>query len=179
MGKASEYRKKLAERRAKRESEEVLLPSGETWLLKRPDFQTFIMSGRCPQALVNRAIDTWKSSGKFDLGDAQAAVRDMDGQSILDMLEFVRLMVCEACTEPRVMLQGELEDAKAKGIDVSDVLLVTEIDSEDRQFIFNWAVGGVASDGLASFRGGQERGASGAGDDGAELRPETVSAAAN
>lgn len=149
MSRASEYRKKVQESRTSLPVEQVLLPSGDTWGLRRPDLQAWVVTGRLPQSLLEEGMKAWRELKivKGDVPDAEKLMAGMSDKDVLDSMIFMREIVREACVDPRI---GSGEDE----------IEPSEIDPDDFMFIFSWATG-AGLDGLRTFRTRQERGGSG------------------
>lgn len=159
MSKAAEYRKKVAESRETLPTEEVTMPSGFVWGLRRPDLQAWVLTGRLPQSLLEEGMKAWRELKivKGDVPDAEKLMAGMSDKDVLDSMIFMREIVRESCINPRI---GSGEDE----------IEPSEIDPADFMFIFQWATGGAGVDGLRTFRTGQERGTPGSSSHGKKQR---------
>lgn len=159
---AAEYRKRRDT--SKRPTQLVKTPSGFMWELRAPNILAYMATGRYPQSLVNKGMEAWKKTGKIDEKElGERLVKESSDEEIAQTLIFMRQIVTDACVKPRIVVGGIGEDE----------LDPIEIDPDDFRFIFNWCMthGGVQGiDALNTFRGGQQRGASGAKSDGKKLR---------
>jgi hypothetical protein len=126
------------------EPELVILPSGNTALLKRPSMLAMMKQGEIPNPLMEAAVD---------LLDGQAP-KDFGG--LVELLEHIAI---EAFVEPRISRNGSPQDGEIALSDLSDA---------DKLFVSGWMRG--VADEAAPFRT-DGPGAS-AGGDGGEVRDE-------
>lgn len=164
--KASEYRK----RKAKAElTAQITLPSGAVFTMRRPPLDLWIASGKVPQSFLRTMLQAQEAGPNAEV--------NLSADETIDGLAFVTESVIYACVEPRVALNPESDD----------VLGLSEMDTDDFQFLTAWVQQGcpgipvrtksggeVQVDNLQRFR--QKRpggGAAGNSSDGGEVREET------
>ncbi len=173
---ASEYRKRRSV--SSRPTQLVTVPSGFVWELRAPNILAYMATGRYPQSLVNKGMEAFKANGSIPESEVdrlkigEEVIQKSSDEEIAQTLIFMRQIVTDACVNPRIVVGGTGDDE----------LDPVEVDPDDFRFIFNWCLehGGVAGvDGLRTFRGGQERGATSDQPDGEELRSETVESLAS
>lgn len=143
---------------------DLLLPSGNTCLVKRPGVQGLIKAG------LLDSLDSLTSIVQVDHIDANdpkkmaAAVSGMaaDPQRISDALEVVDKAICFAVVAPKVFrpvvlgADGNPELLEGKEIPLPDDkrdpnrTYTDEVDEEDKMFIFQYLVGGTSD--VESFR---------------------------
>lgn len=131
---------------------ELLLPSGETALVKRPGIQAFLKKGVIPdslapivQAQINKAqgkrpVKGGDASDKIDI----AALME-DPEKLAAILELVDTVLVDVVVQPKVAAAPANPDDRR-----DDVFYPDEVDLEDKMFIFNFAVGGTRD--LERFR---------------------------
>jgi len=161
---AAEYRANAERRQATRPTEIVSLESGSVFELRRPDLQSYMITGRLPQSLVHVGLKAWKKT-------VDTAVKELKDDEAADMFIFMREIVHECTVNPK-FVQYATNDNE---IGAADMLI------EDFNEIFRWAMqyGGLAGlSGLQTFRGGQARGTVTDSPNGAEQRRESEPAPA-
>lgn len=145
-------------------AEELLLPSGNTCLVKRPGVQGLIKAGLLDDLDSLTAIVQVDHIDANDPKKMMEAVNKMaaDPSRITDALEVVDKALCFAVVAPKVfrpirtdedgkpvLLDGKEipleDDERIEGTIYSD-----EVDEEDKMFIFNFLVGGTRD--VESFR---------------------------
>lgn len=167
---AREYRRILAERRAKSgQTEDVELPSGLVFTLRRPDLNAYIVTGRYPQSIVTEGLKALKEKGiaPNDPNAMQAVLASLNSEGVTDALIFMRELVREACIHPRLVVGARGDDELEPG----------ELDIADFNFIVGWCVdykGAKNVDGIRSFREGSERGTVGDQHDGQAVQQDAV-----
>lgn len=115
------------------------VPSGNTALVRNPGMQIFMQRGLIPNSLM--PIVRQAMSGKpLDL-----KAEDMTEQHLEDMLALFDAVTVYCVVEPKVLAVPADGEERAE-----DVLYVDEVDFDDKQFIFQWAVGGTKD--LEKFR---------------------------
>lgn len=166
---ASEYRKRKST--SDRPTQLVTVPSGFVWELRAPNILAYMATGRYPQSLVNKGLESFKANSTIK--DKQAfgeeIIKKSTDEEIAQTLIFMRQIVTDACVNPRIVVGGVGEDE----------LDPVEIDPDDFRFIFNWCMthGGVPGvEGLESFREGSKRRTSGSKSNGKKLRRKAVAA---
>lgn len=121
---------------------DLTLPSGLKCAARRVSIEHFVKGGRVPNTLLpmmKGALQGKKS--------AVPKLEDLDIETILEAPIMFDLAAIEAIVIPEVFPvppKGEPRD--------DEKLYVDEIDAEDKQFIFQWAIGGVTD--VAKFRDG-------------------------
>lgn len=146
---AAEYRANAEKRKAERPTETVTLKSGSVFELRRPDLSGYMKTGRLPQSLVSQGLSAWN-----DKKTPEQVARELNDKDVIESLIFMREIVHDCTVTPK-FVEFATNDNE---IGAADML------PEDFDEIYAWAMGykGVAGiAGLQSFRGGQERGASG------------------
>lgn len=121
---------------------EVEVPSGNTALVRRQGMQTFLKKGVIPNSLmplVQKAIN----DGEFD---TKEMLESLDLDKLEELIQLYDVIVIECVIEPQV--SAIPRDDAGNGIPLAerdqDKLYVDEVDFEDKQFIFQWVVGGTA-----------------------------------
>ena len=118
------------------------VPSGNTALVRNVGMQVFLTRGLVPNSLmplVRKAM-----SGK----ELDLKVDDITEDQLTDMLALFDAVTVYCVVEPAVLpvpADGEERDSTA--------LYVDEVDFDDKQFIFQWVVGGTKD--LEKFRAEQ------------------------
>jgi len=165
---AAAYRAHAEQVKAQRPSDLVTLKSGSVFELCRPNIQTWVMTGRVPQSLLEAGIKAWKEQGKVPVSAQKGSPSIVTDSAIF----FVRL-VQECTVNPKLV---EFPDPDKNEIGPETML------DEDFWEIVGWAMTGqgvAGIDGLQTFRAGRKRGTSGSRSKRKKLQPETVSSAAN
>jgi hypothetical protein len=126
------------------DARDLLLPSGNVALVKRISPEAFLASGMIPDAIQ----PILEKSIRSKQGMPPDIQKDMmaDPKMLKSIIDLMDQGVVAAVVEPKVILsvpEGEERDP--------NVLLASEVDFEDKAFIFNWALGG--SKDIARFRG--------------------------
>lgn len=165
-------------REGRGDTEAVLLPSGNTALVRRTGPEAFLEQGLIPDS-VTPIIDEAVRSKK---GLKPRTKQDLlnDPAAIGSMVEMLDRTLCYAVVEPKVIMPpgcvtcGELNSAKeirhkdTKHVDYhefietprdADVLYADRVDLDDKMFVMNFCLGGTRD--LQKFR--HEYGASVAG----------------
>jgi hypothetical protein len=132
---------------------ELLLPSDNVALCKRPGLQHFINSGKVPNALMPAMDEALK-------GEKSKAVESIDADAIKDIAAFADSVVIECVIEPHLVRtpslneDGQEVDEHGEPMERDeDTLYLDEIDDEDKNFIMQWAFGGTTD--IAKFRNQQ------------------------
>lgn len=126
---------------------DLRLPSGKLCRARRVDLNSFLAQGMVPNALMPMMKGAMNGdSSKVD----KLTLDDIDMKTLGEMMQMIDHCVCEAVRIPRVhpVPSGAEERDDA-------LLYVDEIQEEDKQFIFSWAVGGTAD--IAKFRDGSQK----------------------
>ena len=161
--KASDYRKAKAKGEL---TGKVTLPSGAEFVMRRPPLDLWIAAGKVPQSFLRAMLEAQAA------GPGADAVLTPD--ETIDGLAFLAESVIYACVEPKVAINPTDKDT----------LDLSELDSDDFQFLTSWVQQGcpgvpvktkggeVTPENLSRFR--QKRpgggGAFSSGADGAEIR---------
>lgn len=130
---------------------ELQVPSGNTCLARRVDLRKLLNAGSIPNLLMPIVREAMKGK-QFD---ASELMENIDEEKITQMLELMDTIVLECILQPQVhpvpmrTVDGKPEPVPTTERDESK-LYIDEVDFEDRQFIFNWAVGGTKD--LERFR---------------------------
>jgi hypothetical protein len=128
--------------------EDVELPSGNVCRARRPGIDVFIKAGIVPDeltAIVRKSMQNTDAAIDKMMNEAVD-----DFQKMAELFDMVDEIVCRIVVEPevtRVPAEGDERD--------SDTLYVDEIDTEDKMFLFSFAVGGTRD--VASFREQQKQ----------------------
>lgn len=114
----------------------IALPSGLTVQAKRGGVEVFIKSGKIPNSLM----PLLKAAMVGDEEAAKAlASLDVNPEMLGEMFELFDIVAVATITVPKVWLVPDDESERD-----AERLYVDEIDGEDKQFLFQWAVGGTA-----------------------------------
>lgn len=145
---ATEWKNK-GQAAAQAEAVPLELPSGMTILARRPSPLQVAMWGQLPLRLAAAVM-------------GESSPETPSREDLIAGVKLSRDLLAYCCVQPRISLepQGEFE-IHPRDIEMSDVL-----------FILRWAHRGEEADNLRTFRG--ESPDAGAGEDGAEIRTETV-----
>lgn len=122
----------------------VEVPSGNTALVRNVGMQVFLKQGIVPNSLM--AIVKQAISGK----KIELNVEEITEQQLSDMVDLFDAVTLYVVVEPKVYPAPAQDEERESG-----KLYVDEVDFEDKQFIFQWAVGGTRD--LEKFR--EEQGA--------------------
>lgn len=118
------------------------VPSGNTALVRNVGMQVFLQKGLVPNSLM--PIVRKAMSGK----DPEIKLDEITEGQLQDMLALFDAVVVHCVVQPAVApLPAEGEER------ADDVLYVDEVDFDDKQFIFQWVVGGTKD--LEKFRAEQ------------------------
>jgi hypothetical protein len=122
----------------KKKFTELTLPSGEVVLAKRVGVDAFLKTGKIPNSLLPYM------RGAMLGQSADFKAEDLTPELIADMATMFDIATQAAIVEPTV------HDAPTDVEREEDKLYVDEIDEIDKQFIFQWCVGGPTD--VAKFR---------------------------
>jgi len=127
----------------------LVVPSGNTCLVRAPGLQVFIKQGMIPNSLLPIVNDAIKK-GSVPTND-DFNIQD-DPEMLNEMMELMDAVTVYCVVEPAV--EAMPVDDEGEPIPFSqrdpDTLYVDEVDFTDKIFIFQYAVGGSAD--LAKFR---------------------------
>ena len=132
----------------KKAAQRILLPSGEEVLCKRGGIETFIRSGKVPNSLMPmmKAAMTGK---KVDVSNDL----DLNEETLTELFEMFDLVCLTVFIDPRCHSVPMVDDGNGhmvEGTRDEDLLYVDEVGLEDKQFLFQWAVGGTSD--VETFR---------------------------
>jgi len=120
----------------------LVVPSGNTCLVRTPGMQVFIKQGLIPNSLmpiVQEAMNKGKAPKNLEFDP------DKNPELLNEMMDLMDAVTVYCVIEPKVEPEPATEDERR-----DDVLYVDEVDFNDKMFIFQYAVGGTAD--LAKFR---------------------------
>lgn len=155
MAEASKAKKKITAKKEvstvagwkkKAQGADLELPSGEVCLARNVGMQVFLERGLIPNSLmpiIRQALVGEEPDLKMD---------DISEEQIKEMMDLFDAATVLCVVEPkvhRVPRDGEGEPVPIEDRD-PDKLFVDEVDFEDKQFIFQWVVGGTRD--LERFR---------------------------
>ena len=126
-GRAAAYRKS--------QGEEVLLPSGNQVLLRRPPLQVWLSNGRLPQAITAAAIEAVQNGAEREEAHAQVVARVVSAtpEEQQATLKFMVDVVSYAFVSPKLVI----------GATGDDELDPSELEEGDFDFVFKWATRSV------------------------------------
>jgi hypothetical protein len=126
-------------------SQTLELPSGETALCRRGGIEVFLRSGKVPNSLlpIMKAAMLGKAEEAKKL---QEETLEVDDNTIREMFEMFDLVATTVMIQPKChsVPMKEVDGVMVEGERKDDLLYVDEVDLEDKQFLFQWAVGGTA-----------------------------------
>lgn len=132
---AAAYKEKA---RARIKTQEVELPSGAIFLLRKPDLEKFAISGALPSSIAGKMEQAAKQ-GK----SSEDAFLDLSPAEKEKSFQFGRTLIFYICVEPRVVENPQSDDE----------LTIEDLDSEDLKFLLEWArSGGGEAASLDNFR---------------------------
>ena len=164
---AQDYRAHVEQVKANKPTEIVTLKSGSVFELRRPNLQSWVMTGRVPQSLLEQGQKAWQEQGKVPTGASAKP------KLVTDTAIFFLTLVQDCTVNPRLV---QFPDPDKNEIGPETML------DEDFFEIVNWAMSGQGVAGVESlrtFREGRKRGTSGSRANGKKRKPETVSALTN
>lgn len=112
---------------------ELELPSGNVALVRRVGLDTFLREGRVPNSLLpmmRGALAGKRPELKND---------DLTADMLNDMLTMTDTVVVSVVVEPRVQFAPQVGNERDP-----EALYIDEVDLTDKQFIFQWALGGTS-----------------------------------
>lgn len=121
----------------------LTLPSGEVCVARRKGLESFIKNGQIPNALMP-IMEAAMGGKAVDPKDLSSQIMDNPG-AITDMFALFDDVCCVIMIDPKCYPVPSASVTRS-----DDVLYVDEIDATDKQFLFQWAVGGPSD--LAKFR---------------------------
>lgn len=120
----------------------LVVPSGNTCLVRTPGMQVFIKQGLIPNSLmpiVQEAMNKGRAPKNMDFDT------DKNPELLNEMMDLMDAVTVYCVIEPKVEPAPASEDQRDE-----DTLYVDEVDFNDKMFIFQFAVGGTSD--LAKFR---------------------------
>lgn len=124
--------------------EPVDVPSGNQAIIRRKPLDAFLRAGLIPNELLPIIQDALKS-GKAEIGSEELLADSKKTRAAFDLIDTI---VIECMVEPKVYpIPKKEEDRDEKK------LYVDEVDWEDKEFVYQYAVGAVVD--LKSFRSKQ------------------------
>lgn len=112
---------------------ELTLPSGNVALVRRVGLDVFLREGRVPNTLL--PVMRGALAGKR----MTLKNEDLSEQMIQDMLSMQDTVLVACVVEPKVFNVPQNEDDRDP-----EKLYADEVDLIDKQFVFQWAVGGTS-----------------------------------
>jgi hypothetical protein len=130
--------------------EDLVVPSGQTCLVKRPGLEGLIRAGVLREvdslsAIVSSKHIKKSKKGQPDKVDAQSILKDP--AALDEIMHTVDKVVCHCVVLPQVHMTPDDATRREPGVVYADM-----VGLEDKMFIFNFVVGGTRD--LESFRGG-------------------------
>lgn len=131
---------------------EITVPSGNVCLARRVDLRSFLKKGVIPNSLMPFVQEAIKGKRTTPEAMMSEVMEGEDVQKNLDeMISLMDHIVCECVIEPKVLPIPKLnEDGEESYPRDPDALYVDEVDEIDKNFLYQWAVGGSAD--LERFR---------------------------
>ena len=126
------------------DARDLLLPSGNVALVRRISPEAFLSSGMIPDAMQPILEKSIRSKQGLPPQVEQELVGDP--KMLKSIIELMDAALVAAVVEPRVVLSVPEGETLPE-----DCLLASDVDFEDKAFIFNYSLGG--SKDLARFRG--------------------------
>jgi hypothetical protein len=133
---------------------DLRLPSGALCAARRVSVEAFIKGGSVPNALL-----PMMKGALNGVKPEVPKIEDLSEEMIASSLAMFDIATMEAIMIPEVHpVPSRKEDGKRYNEDGSEwerdpaKLYIDEIDTEDKQFVFQWAIGGVTD--VAKFRDG-------------------------
>jgi hypothetical protein len=146
MNRAQLFKQKREETRQKVAVPHTLPGSGIEVMLCRPDLETWMLSGRIPQAFTSKVLQA-HGGGKKKM-DEDALLKSLEGRDLVASLVFVRDFVRETLVSPKIVTD-RLPDYDADEIAPSD------LEKDDLLYIFRWAMAGAPDIPVALNGGGE------------------------
>jgi hypothetical protein len=133
----------VAEWKQQAQGKPLEVPSGKTALVRNPGMEVFLRRGLIPNSLM--PIVRKAMSGK----EPELNLEDITEDQLQDMVSLFDAITVYCVVEPKVLpVPADNEERR------EDVLYVDEVDFEDKQFIFQWVVGGTRD--VEKFRAEQK-----------------------
>lgn len=121
----------------------VELPSGRVVRMIMPGMQEFISAGLIPNSLLPIVLGAIEA--QTPMSPSEAAALQKDPQTLIEMASTMDRIFVHCITEPKFQLAPENGSEREKG-----VLYADRVRMEDKQFVFQAAVGGTRD--LEDFR---------------------------
>jgi hypothetical protein len=149
-----------------KKADDLELPSGNVALVKRKALDAFLAEGLIPNSLmtiVQDQLDTAEDKKAKDLNSELQKVAS-DPDALKDVIRLSDAIVIACVVEPKVLsnIYSQADSIAGKcapeliGTVIpedkrnDDDLYIDDVDTDDKMFIFQWAVGGTAS--IEQFR---------------------------
>lgn len=123
---ATEWKKKSAQ------GVPLQVPSGNTALVRNPGMEVFLRKGLVPNSLM--PLVRQGMTGK----ELDVKAEDITDDQLNDLVSLFDAVTCYCVIDPPVAPVPAQESERDP-----ETLYVDEVDFEDKQFIFQWAVGGT------------------------------------
>lgn len=139
----------------------VELPSGLTFLVRRPGVESFVKAGIIPNSLlgvVQEALEKGKDEKAAEVELSELTKQMLSGEQVTDIMTLTDEVVERCVVQPTVHPITKREEIQAredlkdddKASVIASMLFIDEIVMEDKLFIFAYVTGGTAD--LAAFR---------------------------
>jgi len=147
--------------------EDLELPSGNVAKVHRPGPTALLKKGVLPDAMAKMVNDMIKTGKGMKKDDISAAIGN-DPEALFAMVDSMDRILCTVVLEPKVLYhrrevkdengqvrvnskgEPDWEDIPEDERDTETAIYTDEVDFDDKQFLFNFAVGGTRD--LARFR---------------------------
>lgn len=125
----------------KKKLEPVEVPSGKYTVIRRKPLDVFLKAGLIPNDLLPIIQEALKQ-GKTEITPQEIMG---DQKKVVGVLELIDIVCVECLVEPKVLAVPLKEEDRD-----DDLLYVDELEWEDKQFIYSYAIGSVSD--LEAFR---------------------------
>lgn len=127
-GRGAAYRQSTIERAV---TEEVKLPSGAVFLLRRPELEVFTMAGTLPLTISARMKRAQESGQSVDAAFASLSVEDQ-----IKTVQFGNRLIRHICVDPKIVDEPTNDDE----------IGIEDLSRDDLRFLTEWAstIGGAA-----------------------------------
>lgn len=137
-----------ADFKARKQGITLDLPSGLTVVARRASLQSFLKKGDVANPLMPLIEESLKKGKEVDpakLMSKDGSDEGVDVDKVNEMFELVNEVCMGSVVTPE--LHPELKDGE---VEDPEIVYISDVDEEDRMFIFQWAIGGTTD--LATFR---------------------------
>lgn len=117
---------------------EVELPSGETFLLREPNLEAFVLSGTLPFSLALKLEKIQQQSG----GDVGNAFAQLSPEEMEKSVDFGARLLRHICVDPKIVDFPSADDE----------ISIEDLDADDLKFLQQWGQSGGGNADLDSFR---------------------------